>query len=178
MAGVSAVVEYFHREELPGKRFFRCDPMRANLSTDACASMWRGANGGSEPREACLRCHVGALHAGASDANLSPLHLGLICARCHNPAQRLIGKMVCVSCKNREYEYLRGRNAKGTTPVKLRSLCRRRIRYLVGGEARSLVVQNSVDTEELVIAVLRDSPTRVSFGFGCGTPIHRQLRLF
>lgn len=87
--------------------------------------------------------------------------------------------MHCVSCKNREYEFLKGRNAKGTAPVKLRSLCRRRIRYMAGTEPRSLVVQHSLDTDELIVAALRDSPNRVRFGFGAAVPPSvRQLRLF
>lgn len=172
-------VVYFERVEMPGVQHFRCDRLRATLSTAACAGMWRRANGGTEDRESCLRCPMGAVHAGEPLANLSPLRLGTICARCHNPARRLIGKMVCVSCKNREYEVLRGRNAKGTRPVKIGGLCRRRIRYTIGNELHSLVVPYSLDTEELVVAALRDSPNRVCFGLGATAPIGiRQLRLF
>lgn len=172
------LVEYFERAEMPGVQHFRCERMRATLSTGACAGMWRRANGGGEDRDACLRCALGAVHAGEVQASLSPLRLSPICARCHNPARRLIGKMVCVSCKNREYEWIRGRNAKGTRPTKLGALCRRRIRYLAGDEPRSLVVSLSLDTDELMVAALRDSPNRVRFGLGTGAPTVRQLRLF
>lgn len=172
-------VEYFERPEMPGVQHFRCDRMRATLSTSSCADMWRRANNGSEDRDACLRCPLGAQHAGEANASMSPLRLAPICARCHRSAQRLIGGMVCVSCKNREYEFLRGRNAKGTAPVKLRGLCRRRIRFMAGAEPRSLVVQHSLDTEELIVAALRDNPNRVRFGFGAAVPpAIRQLRLF
>lgn len=174
-------VVYFERAELPGRQFFRCDRMRATLSTDACQGMWRKANGdggdGGE-REACLRCPLGAQHAGAIDANLSSLHLAKLCARCHRPASRLINGMVCVSCMNRQYEFLRGRNAKGTIPT-MKPLCRRRVRFTAGGEPCSLVVQHSLDTDELVVAALRDNKNRVRFGFGAQVPTSiRQLRLF
>lgn len=172
-------VVYFERAEMPGVQHFRCERLRASLATGSCAGMWRRANDGTEDRESCLRCPIGAVHAGQPLANLSPLRLGPICARCHNPARRLIGKMHCVSCKNREYEFLRGRNAKGTRPVKIGGLCRRRIRYTVGTELHNLVAQYSLDTEELVVAALRDSPNRVSFGMGALVPGGlRQLRLF
>lgn len=171
-------VVYFERAGMVGVRHFGCERMRATLSTGACGEMWRKANGGEGGREACLRCPIGAEHAGALQASLSPLRLSPICARCHNPARRLIGKMVCVSCKNREYEWIRGRNAKGTRPTKMGALCRRRIRYLAGDELHSLVVMHSLDTDELMVAALRDSPNRVRFGLGMGVAVTRQLRLF
>lgn len=172
-------VQYFERAEMPGVQHFGCERMRATLSVGSCAGMWRQANGSEGGREACLRCPLGAQHAGEAQASLSAMHLAPICARCHRGARRLISAMVCVSCKNREYEFLRGKNAKGTTPVKLRDLCRRRIRFTVGGEPRNLVLQHSLDTDELIVATLRDSAQRVRFGFGASpSPAMRQLRLF
>lgn len=173
------VVQYFERPEMPGVAHFSCERMRATLSTGSCAAMWRQANLEECGREACLRCPIGAQHAGETQANLSGLRLGPICARCHRPARRLIGGMHCVSCKNREYEFLKGRNAKGTKPTKLANLCKRRIRFMAGGELRSLAVPLSLDTDELVVAALRDTPQRVRFGFGAApAPTVRQLRLF
>jgi len=174
------VIEYFGNALTPGRVYFRCDRMRATLSTDACSGMWRKANNeGDESHGACMRCQLGAEHAGELQASMSPLKGTLTCARCHRSSGRLIGAMVCVSCKNREYELLRGRNAKGTAPVKLTCLSRRRVRYMAGSEPCSLVVQHSLDTDELVVAALRDSKNRVRFGFGVAMPpAVRQLRLF
>jgi hypothetical protein len=173
-------VDYFTRPEVPGRNYFRCERMRATISTEACAGFWRGSNGGGHcERDTCLRCPIGAMHAGEAQASTSPLRLAPICARCHRPSSRLIGGMRCVSCYNRERELLRGRNAKGTAPVKLTCLARRRVRYMAGDEPCSLVVQHSLDTDELVVAALRDSSNRVRFGFGAAVPLAvRQLRLF
>lgn len=42
-----------------------------------------------------------------------------ICVRCHQPSvRRLIYGNLCISCANRQFEYIRGRNAKGTVPIK------------------------------------------------------------
>src|SRR5690606_26241625 len=87
-----------------------------------------------------------------------------ICARCHRYASRLIGGYACVSCRNREYEAIRGRNAKGTRPVKIAGrLARRRLRFLAADQVQELDVERSIDTEELVMAVLRDCPHHVRF---------------
>lgn len=172
--------EYFANPLTPGRVYFRCDRMRATLSTDACSSMWRKtSNDDDGAHDACRLCPLGAEHAGERFASMSPLKNTLTCARCHRTSGRLIGAMVCVSCKNREYELLRGRNAKGTAPVKLTCLSRRRVRYMAGNEPCSLVVQHSLDTDELVVAALRDSKNRVRFGMGVAMPpAVRQLRLF
>jgi hypothetical protein len=173
-------VNYTTNALTPGRLYFRCERMRATLSTDACSGMWRKSNlEDDNAHEACRRCPLGALHAGEPDASLSPFRGQLVCARCHNPAQRLITGMHCVSCKNREYEFIKGRNAKGTAPVKLKCLARRRLRYLAGHEPCQLTLQRSLDIEELIVATLRDSKNRVRFGFGVAMPpAVRQLRLF
>lgn len=177
---MTASVDYFTRPETPGRIYFRCERMRANLSTETCAGMWRRTNNdGDAAHDACRCCPLGALHAGEATASLSPLKGALICARCHRPAGRLIAGMHCVSCYNRQREFLTGRNAKGTAPVKLRCLARRRVRYMAGTEPCSMVAQHSLDTDELVVAALRDSKQRVRFGFGVAVPpAVRQMRLF
>lgn len=173
------MVVYFERAEMPGVKHFGCERMRATLAVGSCGSMWRQANMGDGGREACVRCLLGAQHAGEAQASDSPLRLSKTCSRCHNPARRLIGGMHCVSCKNREYEFLKGRNAKGTKPTKLRDLCPRRIRFLAGSEPQTLAMRLSLDTDELIVSALRDTPQRVRFGFGCpSSPAVRQLRLF
>ena len=179
-------MDYFTIEAAPGKRFFRCEAMRASLSIEACASMWRKTNhgdGGSPfpARPACRRCPLGAQHAGEAQASMSPVFGSGICARCHNGGLRLIGGMICVSCKNREYELARGANYRGKPPRRLAGmpsrLARRAIRFMVGGHARDLEAQRTLDADELVVAALRDSRDRVRFGFHV-EPRMRQLRLF
>jgi hypothetical protein len=87
--------------------------------------------------------------------------------------------MVCVSCYNRAREVALGRNAKGTAPVKLCALDARRIRYKHGDELHTLRVRQSVDTDELMVAVLRDSKQAVVFAFNSTPPAAiRQARLW
>lgn len=174
------MVDYFERQDVPGKVFFQCDRMRAKLSTTSCASMWRKAdeiNDGSH--SACRLCPIGAVHAGEVAASMSPLKGSLTCARCHRTSMRLIGKMVCVSCYNRAREAVLGRNAKGKAPVKIGPLDRRAIRYLHGDEPRTLVMTQTVDIDELIVAALRDSKKAVVFAFNSAPPpAVRQARLW
>ncbi len=174
------MVDYFEVEGVAGKAFFRCEKMRATLSTSACADMWRKENDLNDgSRASCRLCPIGAVHAGEVAASMSPLKGTLTCARCHRGATRLIGKMVCVSCYNRAREVELGCNSKGTKPVKLGRLDPRRIRYLSGGELRSIRVTASLDMDELIVATLRDSRQRVTFGLAIQAPLAiRQARLW
>lgn len=173
-------VEYVKIAQVPGVDHFRCERLRAVLAVTSCANMWRQANRPDGNCGACRGCPIGTEHAGeAANATQSPFHQSKICARCHRPATRLIGRMHCVSCKNREYELDRGCNAKGTKPVKLGPLVRRRIQFTAGGQPCALAIAKSLDTSELIVAVLRDSGQRVRFGLGVAAqPALRQLRLF
>lgn len=174
------MVEYFSIDVAPGKAFFRCERQRATLSTDSCAAQWRKADASTDGScSACRLCPIGAVHAGEVAASMSPLKGSLLCARCHRTAARLIGKMVCVSCYNRAAEVLKGRNAKGTAPVKHPPMHPRRVRYMHGGELRSLALRHTVDTDELLVAVLRDSRQRVVFAWNPSPPpAVRQTRLW
>lgn len=160
------MVEHFELPETPGVSYFRCERLRATLPVESCATMWRKSNNGKdEPRLSCKCCPIGAVHAGETTASLSPLKNTLVCARCHRRANRLVSKHICVSCKNREYEWLKGRNAKGSKPVKLKSLDPRTLRYLHGDEPRTLHLPLSLDWDELIVAALRDSANRLRFMF-------------
>lgn len=173
------MVEYIPFNGVPGQRYFRCEKMRATLSTEACATNWRRSNyERNDDRSACKCCPIGALHAGDGDASMSPFKDTTICARCHRTDGRLIRGMICVSCYNREREQLLGRNAKGTAPVKLPPLHRIRLQFIHGHELRVLVLDRAIDINELIIAALRDSPKRVRFAFFAAPPQLRQLRLF
>lgn len=174
------MVDYFEMQGLPGKPFFRCERMRATLATAACSAMWRRANDLNDgTHAACRLCALGSVHAGEVAASMSPLKGTLTCARCHRAGGRLIGKMLCVSCYNRQAEVIKGRNAKGTAPVKVGPLESRRIRYLHGGDVRSLVLRHTVDMDELIVSVLRDSRQRVAFAFNSAPPpAVRQARLW
>ena len=173
------MIQYFERPEIPGKPHFQCDKLRATLSVSSCAGMWRQANHDNIERlSRCKTCPVGATHAGETAASMSPLLGQCICARCQRTATRLIGKHLCVSCKNREYEWVTGKNAKGTAPVRMSRLGSRTIRYFAAGEPRTLKIDLTVDNTEMVVAVLRDSKKRVQFSFNGMPRGITQTRLF
>lgn len=165
------MVEYFENPLLPGRRMFRCERLSASLQVSACTGMWAEANAaGAVPERLfrCRQCPLGAQHAGVADSSMSPLRGTGICARCHRTDLRLIGGNVCVSCQNRAYEWLKGRNAKGKAPVKHPPLVRRAVRYVCYGQVRVLSRPHTASAEELVVELLRDSPKRVVLGRGCG----------
>lgn len=163
--------EYFESALLPGKPMFRCDRLRATLRVEACAGMWRDANergGTSESVVRCRQCQVGAGHAGVSDASTSAMRGVTVCSRCHRTDLRLIGGNVCVGCKNREYEWVKGANAKGTAPVRHPVLSRRSLRVWRDGRVVVVARELTASPLELVVEVLRDSLKRPVFGFGRG----------
>lgn len=172
--------EYFEIPELPGRKMFNCQPLRATLQVESCAERWRAghAKGAPERLWQCRSCTLGARHAGAEEATQSPLYATSICGRCHTGATRLIGGHLCVSCYNRGREYLIGRNAKGNKPVKHPELYRIAIKYRSGGQVKTRVMAHAVDTAELVIAALRDEPKQVTFGPRIGPSRVAQGELF
>ena len=105
-----SAVTYFQIAGAPGE-YFACTPLRATLSTRACAQMYQRESrtrSGQHPH--CRGCEVGALHAG--ERAPTPLYGSLICPRCARGSTRLV-RGLCVSCINRQYEVVRGRNARG-----------------------------------------------------------------
>lgn len=146
--------------------FFACERMRATISVPQCSAMWRDANEhNSELRRQCRGCPIGAQHSGETDANLCEIHNMKICSRCRKLARRLIWGNICVSCRNREYEFERGYNARGTPLTKLNALQPRQIRYSEGGAVKVRRLGLSASVDELVVGTLRDSAKRVRFGF-------------
>ncbi len=87
---------------------------------------------------------------------------------------RLIGGNICVCCKNREYEWVKGRNGRGKFPITHPQLEKRTVRYVVAGVVKVLVRKLTASTDELTIELLRDSEKRVMFGWGRGKSSGRQ----
>ena len=79
----------------------------------------------------------------------------------------MIGGRLCVSCHNREWEFRRGRNAKGTPPRIL--LTERRIGVILDADASDehrridVVAKVSLDLVEVVAQVLRVAVGKVAF---------------
>jgi hypothetical protein len=173
------VIEYFTYPELPDRPMFRCERRHANLQVTSCASMWIEANGKAAPErlDQCKNCPLGAKHAGVGEISLSPLRGMSICARCEQGTTRLVRKHLCVSCYNREREYQKGRNAKGSAPVKHPPLYQLEIRFQAG-EVIQRIAMPAVSSQELVVAALRDTSKQVTFAFNGKRPALPQGDLF
>jgi hypothetical protein len=169
---------YFEIPEIPGQLRFRCEPLRVSLSADACGERWKSAATATADVRwvTCKNCRIGARHAGKIDANPSQFTGRKICARCHVTAPRLIHKHLCVSCYNRQREQVIGANAKGTKPIKLPPLYRRSISYMAGGKLKTKTIDRSLDTTELIVAVLRDEEHAVQFGWQAPASVRELLR--
>lgn len=160
------MVTYFSIEETPGVSYFGCETLRAKLPVNECATMWRKANRGTaeqrEMRSACKNCPIGATHAGESASSISPLRNTKTCGRCANPARRLISKHLCISCYNRQAEWLKGKNAKGCVPSRMAQIDARLIEILHDGEPREVYLPLSANDSEIIIAAIRDSQGEVT----------------
>lgn len=161
---------YFESELLPGRPMFRCAKLAASLQVSRCASMWTEANARHAPDrlDQCRGCTIGARHAGAVEPAYHRLRGTTTCARCHRTDLRLIGGSLCVSCKNREYEWVNGRNRRGKFPMLHPAMARRRLTVLIGGKVRVVARELTTSSLELVVELLRDAPERVVFGLGRG----------
>jgi hypothetical protein len=159
-------VSYRQIPEIPGASFFDCTRLHAGLKTTACAEMWRAANEErSERYTACRSCPVGATHAGVSNASRSPIRNALVCQRCGRGATRLIRKAWCVSCANRQYELIKGRNARGMVPTKLAPLAPRSVYYMANGRTVLKRMEHTTHSGELIVAAMRDSVHAVAFAW-------------
>lgn len=163
--------------------FFRCEKLKATLSTKACQGNYRqamsprGLDYGLRPQ--CRGCPLGAFHAGlVPETASSSRFLGrLICSRCHESARRLIRKSICVSCYNREREVAIGRNAKGGAPVNCRQVSSATLACLIGEEATMRVQRFDRVTSrvEAVLSMVRTETKAVAFGW-VAPPIVREGR--
>ena len=162
-------VEYTEHPLLPGKPMFRCQKMAASLQVSRCAEMWLASNQGKQgAQDRCRACPIGARHAGAGDPAMHWLRGVPVCSRCQRTGMRLIGGNICVSCQNRQYEWVKGVNAKGKFPTRHAPMEPRRVCVAMGGEVRTVERQLTTSTTELVVELLRDSAERVVFGLGRG----------
>ena len=169
---------YFELKELPGVPVFKCEKLRATLSQKNCSDMWRRATMGDDDRVSrCKNCQIGALHAGESEASMSPLRGANICARCHETGRRLVGKHLCVSCYNRQLEIIKNTNARGVAPSRLAPLNRRAVKYRTADGMRVHTADLSANMTELVVALLRDNKKQTQFAFLGATNFVPQLRL-
>lgn len=175
------MIDYFMIPELPDVQMFTCAKRRASLRVESCADMWREANqqrGTPERLDLCKNCQLGAEHAGVKDVSLSPLCGASICARCQISTKRLIKNHLCVSCYNREREFLIGKNSRGNKPIMHPLLYPLKIKILAGDVVEERKLDKAVNLTELVVAALRDVKKQVTFGFQSIAPNVQQMDLF
>jgi len=134
--------------------------------------------GSCMPLEKCVGCAIGAAHAGDTAPQKKERVVGsLTCARCHQQAARLVCGGICVSCKNREWEVAKGKNAKGLPPhpvdrfwddegpdTKVLVMHRVELSVSVDGKARPVVMNAVADTLEAVLRLSRTTKGVISFG--------------
>jgi hypothetical protein len=78
---------------------------------------------------------------------------------------RLVRDEICVSCWNREREWIIGKNAKGAIPRMHPPLHSSSIRVMAGDEVKTFSTKHCASTKELVVRALRDCRKRVLFSF-------------
>lgn len=162
-------VAYFNVDCAPG-RYFKCEKQRCTLSETSCAKQYVKAKGGSS---LCSGCEVGASHAGEKIVYGLPVKM---CCRCGGTDKRLIHARICVSCYNREREYVLGRNAKGKPPIHARALHAVGVFVAKVGRIQIGVV---ADTAEAAMAPIRKSHEATISFMPPGVPdyIFAQMRL-
>lgn len=168
----AAGVQYTRPEGAPHLLMFRCEPLRATVSTRTCASNWEGCQDDPEhPRfYNCSRCPIGAAHAGQTVTTASPIKGAPICGRCQRFTDRLVRGHLCVSCYNRQCEVLTGKNAKGSAPVRHPPLGPRSMRVMVGDQPQRVGLALAVSDDELMVKALREAPARVRFMWDADRP--------
>lgn len=179
---------------------FDCGDQEATLTRRGCAGRWERAQAkrkrrGDDPEAwdalgACRTCPLGALHAGRDPTISSPDYGSDQCPRCGFGTTRMVGNRVCVSCYNREAEYLKGRNARGNRPAIFPGLVDQPMVLIVDGRpdrtARRVAVTHRIrgqvrgGASEAMLQTIRTTRgLSISFGWR-GTPAYQaaQLELF
>lgn len=134
----------------PGGRYFICTRLRSTLSTVSCAARWTAApacNGST-----CSGCPIGQQHAREQPGSTprQAREHQRSCLRCGRSDLRVIqNAAICVSCKNREYEWRKGRNAKGVPPEQFEPLRT----YSVAIEGRAGIVHHAIEARHAAEAV-------------------------
>jgi hypothetical protein len=170
-------IRYFKLDGLDAP-VFRCERLHCTLRSVSCASRFRVAaelaamkgkalqNANPETLEKrgktapCVGCPTGAGHLGMDHREQrSRFSETFACARCGRGANRLVGSSACcISCMNREYEWLKGANAKGTRPIHAVQLRKFSVRYVVAdGDPQTFSAHHAADITELMLRVLRQT---------------------
>lgn len=165
-------------ELVPGLKHFECTRQHATISTVTCGARYVEALLKPESCRLglCRTCQIGPMHVGpeqqtrrvaavkaslqVASGGLMPADNPRMCVRTRRRDQRLVNRALCVSASNREQEWRRGRNAKGSAPATFLPLTARRIGVLVDGGPAYRMVKDTQNCQE---------PPRTA---GPGYPLH------
>jgi hypothetical protein len=161
-----------YQELVPGLRHFDCTRQRALISTATCSARYAEAllNPDKERFDPCRRCPVGTMHSSqqpsdAPEDDFAVAHQELVsadhkkrCTRCGRVASRVIGKTLCPSCWNREREWLKGMNAKGTAPTTYIPLRPRMVGVEIDGRQGYAIVPGTQNDAEPLARLIRARP--------------------
>ncbi len=181
-------LEYF--ELLPGSglRHFECKKLHATISTTTCGARYAEALAKPEScrLDLCRTCQIGPRHVGteqqtrrvaaakaiiqAASGGLMPADNPRMCVRTGRRDQRLVNRTLCVSASNREQEWRRGRNAKGTVPSAFVPLVPRRVGVLIDGMPAYRMVRDTQNCQEPLARAIRFTPGVRFHGQRPGTP--------
>lgn len=119
---ITVQIVYQEYSDYPGMRFFKCEPLWATITPEACSR-----NVTTKAAIQCTRCLVGKLHL--STCITQPLEQRDLnrrgyrgneparrCVRCNTATFRLLSEIYCASCYNRQRELQNGVNARGGVP--------------------------------------------------------------
>ena len=148
---------------------FTCPRMHGGLqlSPDSCARSYKAGKRAEawETAYRCRGCEIGAEHAGEKTVVAQP-RLNF-CVRCGSVSHRIVGRLLCVSCFNRQREYIIGMNARGTSNLTYRPPS-------IWNSDHGIQVGHDADEVAAVCRRLMDvSPTRLD-NYGSARPIEVQ----
>lgn len=170
------VIKYFKYDGVDGD-YFSCPKGVGTFSTEFCARIYQEAMSPvglkDGVRIACRGCAVGASHAGVCGSSASRFLGQLSCSRCQKGATRLIRGCICVSCFNREREFLIGKNAKGNVPIHAKPVGSVFVACAIdSGESVQVRKSDKVTSLlEVYLSILRSMPKKVWFGMVNQMPV-------
>lgn len=144
--------------------YFDCPLGNGLLSDKACGALYKDkSKQGRERHPMCVRCPVGAIHAGEADRLQSRFFKSNLCVRCFRPCARKLRGALCPSCYNRERELIAGKNARGKYPVLARPLKKERLGCVIGGNAVVRQFDRVTSRVEAMLMVLGKEEGVVAF---------------
>lgn len=144
-----------------------CTPNRARITLSACQRMWNAARKRApavwESGNACRTCVLGALRNGGTPRTGFEEVVSDCCPRCGRTGARKVAHDLCVSCYNRQAEFLRGRTRRGK-PCNLRLGCVSvgMVREGALSDPRRTLAR---DASEVIVAQSKTAPVGTVFGW-------------